>query len=451
MATAPSWQDDWAEHSLERRSISGSQLSPANPEEYTELFTALAERLLDGEGNDLPARRAHLLRLFSRLMPEAAPESRHVLVQRLAAMNDMPADLALVMARDRPDISAPLLKYAPFSHDELVGLIARTGAEHHAEIARRADLTLDVWLSMARAAARRTRYHAAAGQAPRADKPEPAMASHAAEDRTPPDPAVTDPAQISHPSPVDRLMEEDDLRARLSALREAAAQSGSASLESESADEAAKNPENTTSERPRSMTERAYPDAGHVLPLDDSDELNWRFETDRDGRIIRLSSNAALAFGALAPDLVGQHLAVVLQDFAASPVPDDIGADMKRRTPIRDTRVELQLPDGAPRCWRIRANPRFTFPDGRFEGYIGAALEGDINERPEDAAGAPKTAEELLTRLSMAAERLADAADTPELRDYAVTMRDYVHSLQSMAQEHGRDRLFSMPDRTRSS
>jgi len=156
----------------EREQMSGSQQQSAHPEEQTQLFSALAERLLEGEGSELPARRAHLLRLFSRLMPEASTRSRRDLVARLADMVTPPKDLALVMARDTPDISAPLLKYAPFSHDELVGLIARTGAEHHAEIAKRADLTLDVWLSMARAAARRASRHAVVGDAPDADTAE---------------------------------------------------------------------------------------------------------------------------------------------------------------------------------------------------------------------------------------------------------------------------------------
>jgi len=193
-----------------------------------------------------------------------------------------------------------------------------------------------------------------------------------------------------------------------------------------------------------------HADGEALFPLEDSDSSSWQFETDREGRIVRLSPNATLAFGELASGLAGQHLATVLQDFAASPAPDDVGAAMKRRAPIRDARVGLEPPDAAPRRWQLRANPRFTFPDGRFEGYSGMAMDTDILDRPAGKPEAPHTAEELLDRLSSAAERLAQAADTPELRDYAVTMRDYARSLQTLAQTTGHGRLFPFSNNTSS-
>jgi len=437
--------------------MSGSRQQSAHPEEQTQLFSALAERLLEGEGSELPARRAHLLRLFSRLMPEASTRSRRDLVARLADMVTPPKDLALVMARDTPDISAPLLKYAPFSHDELVGLIARTGAEHHAEIAKRADLTLDVWLSMARAAARRASRHAVVGDAPDADTAESedaaknapvgasAMPAGAHASRPQPDESPAGAMQTHSPQP-----EKEAPAAWRDSHPEAP--HGTEPLRSTEPPTGAKSRQapDPSAVRAEMTVHSRHADGEALFPLEDSDSSSWQFETDREGRIVRLSPNATLAFGELASGLAGQHLATVLQDFAASPAPDDVGAAMKRRAPIRDARVELQPPDAAPRRWRLRANPRFTFPDGRFEGYSGMAMDTDILDRPAGKPEAPHTAEELLDRLSSAAERLAQAADTPELRDYAVTMRDYARSLQTLAQTTGHGRLFPFSNNTSS-
>ena len=126
-------------------------------EERTALFVALAERLIHGEARDEPERRAHLLRLLISLMAESKEKARAEVIARVAEMPSPPKDVALALARDKASLAAPLLRKAPFSQNELIELVMRTGPEHHIEIAKRPDLTLDIWLALARAAARRAR------------------------------------------------------------------------------------------------------------------------------------------------------------------------------------------------------------------------------------------------------------------------------------------------------
>ena len=144
---------------------------------------------------------------------------------------------------------------------------------------------------------------------------------------------------------------------------------------------------------------------------------------------MRLSPNARLAFGDAAPGLAGEPFAQVLQLHSAVPSRDEIGEAMARWAPLHDVIVETMVGDGPARRWRIRAQPRFSFPDGRFEGYVGTAIDPDaeLTRRapPRDPAA-------LLDRLAAAAERLAEAAPTPELRDYAQAMMECVDALKAM-------------------
>ncbi|RMD88003.1 MAG: hypothetical protein D6807_06740, partial [Alphaproteobacteria bacterium] len=167
-----------------------------------------------------------------------------------------------------------------------------------------------------------------------------------------------------------------------------------------------------------------------IAPLEDPAPHAWRFETDRQGRIVRLSPNARLAFGDIAPSLVGEPFAQVLQLHSAVPAGDEIGEAMARWAPLHDLVVETMVGDNPSRRWRIRAQPRFSFPDGRFEGYVGTATDEDARRTP--AGAQPQDAEALLDRLERAADRLAKAASTPELRDYALAMQECVAALRAL-------------------
>lgn len=345
-------------------------------DERSALFSALAERLLGGEAEDDPTRRAHLIRLLASLMPEAREAIRVELARRLADLPAPPRDLALALGRDRADIAAPILRQVPFSPNELIELVTRTGPEHHIEIARRSDLELDIWLALARAAARRARTPAPTKAAP---LPEPAAA----------------PIPEPEPEPEPKPKPEPEI------------------------DRGPPPPEPPAPERRPSMPAQ----------LDDPDDRAWAFETDRAGHIVRLSPNARRAFGNAAPSLVGEPFVHILQIHTAVPAPDEVGEAMARHAPVRDAIVETISADAPSRRWKLRASPRFSFPDGRFEGYVGEVRDLDATaSRPKEA----RQAGEVLDRLARAAERLEASATSPELVEYAQAMLDCIEALRTL-------------------
>jgi len=381
-------------------------------EERSALFTSLSDRLLQGEALDDEARRAYLLRLLSSLMPSVDSATRQALIERITAMPSPPTDIALYMAMDDPTLAAPLLRHAPFTQQELIELITRTGPEHHIEIAKRADLTLDVWLALARAAARRVRgaTHMVQEATPVPERRNAAPGAHNSAS-APPAPDAGGDTVTSSPAP----REESDGTAEPKA-RNQPAPSGIASSETPAA---------TRRER-----------SAEALLLDDPDAQSWRFETDRDGRLVRLSPNAEQAFGRAATSLMGEDFAGLMQAHAAAPAADELGWAMRRRTALRDIVIETLSPESRLRRWVLRGQPRFSFPDGRFQGYAGTARDSDSQTRSE-ATAAPQDPQALLDRLVQAADRLARHAATPELQEYAQVMRDYAETLKTMPQASG--------------
>lgn len=367
--------------------------------ERNALFTALAERLAHGEASEDEPRRAHLIRLLTGLMPQVSRSARRAAAEAVSQMPDPPMDLAMMLARDEAEAAGPLLRDAPFTQSELIELVMRTGPEHHIEIARRADLTLDVWLALARAATQRAHAtpQADADAVSRGEAARSLDALEAAAERAqprsepPPRPQPAPPRETAPPAapPAPRL------KART---------------------------------RPQQSESQAAASAEEAPgPLADTSEDSWQFETGRDGRLARLSANARAAFGDAALSLRGEPFANVLQIYSAAPAPDAVGEAMSRRAPVRDMVVETLPPGGEPKRWRLRAQPRFSFPEGRFQGYAGMARDLDS---PGARPPRPRTPDELLERLARAAERLAAAATTPELEDYARTVRDCAESLK---------------------
>ncbi len=347
------------------------------------VFAELTDRLL-ARGLE-PDERAHLLALWRRLRDAVDRDARAAVVRRLLELPDPPGDLLLAAAEDDPEIAAPLLKEAPFGADELIALIARTGPAHHIEIAKRADLTLDVWLALARAATARGRREKAEEDA------EP--------DRR--------PVAVSRPA--------------------APPSAGKAS-----ADASPARTQEGGSEDARSSADRPL-GAGPPRPADDGWQLlddpagdAWAFQTDRRGVVTGLSPLAETAFGRPLDALAGRSFVDLVADHAAAPGPDWIGEAMRARRPIRDAVVELAPADGAPaRRWRIRAKPRFSFPDGRFLGYAGTARDLDRVMAP-----AARSIPELLERMADAADRLARSTEDPRLEDYARTLGELARSLK---------------------
>lgn len=122
--------------------------------EKTDVFRQVVEMFISGEVSDSGEARDALLELAAVLIPQTDRAARKEIAERLARMPSPPMDLVLELAHDDVALVAPLLQRAPFSDRELIELIRQTDRDHHMVIARRADLTLDVWLALARAATR---------------------------------------------------------------------------------------------------------------------------------------------------------------------------------------------------------------------------------------------------------------------------------------------------------
>jgi len=391
---------------------SNAQDAPDSPapageiEERTALFSGLGERLLEGESREDSEQRAYLLRLLTSLMPAVEPAARRTLIDRIAAMPSPPTDLALALARDDPRYSAELLRHGPFSERELAELISRTGPEHHIEIAKRADLTLNVWLALARATARRVRGRSDGTHGDRAAASQPKADAAAGPAGT----AGESPQAEAEPPPV-----------------------GPGAPAGGARKQAPDHPRPAPAEPPPEP-ERGEPFADTPL-LDDPDAYSWRFETDRAGRLLRLSPNAEQAFGRAATSLTGEDFAGLMQAHAAAPAADELGWAMRRRTALRDIVVETLSGDGTPRRWLIRGQPRFSFPEGRFQGYVGTARDKDGERRAgQSRTGPAQDPQALLDRLAQAADRLARSADSQELKEYAETMKDTAETLKAMPQ-----------------
>ncbi|RMF15332.1 MAG: hypothetical protein D6757_04725, partial [Alphaproteobacteria bacterium] len=154
----------------------------------------------------------------------------------------------------------------------------------------------------------------------------------------------------------------------------------------------------------------------------------------RDLRLTALSPAAEQAFGKSAAVLAGENFPHLLQLYAAAPGHDPVGPMMRAHRAIRDLIIELSPGDGWPaRRWRIRAQPRFSFPDGRFLGYEGTAR--DVDRLTRSARESSPT--EVLDRMVLAAERLAARVEDPALEDYARSLADLARSLKQAVLDEG--------------
>ncbi|WP_281301318.1 MULTISPECIES: PAS domain-containing protein [unclassified Iodidimonas] len=378
-----------------------------NDQEHTELFIALARRLLHEDREDEPERRGHLLRMLESLMPQAAPTARRKMVQHLTSLPAPPKDLASLLATDEARISTPLLRQVPFSPPELIQLISKTGPDHHIEIARRADLTLDVWLALARVTARHLQQPNKSAASPKSAE---AKAPPSPQSNPNPEPLAPQAAAKPAPKPAPKLGPQPNPEAQHNL-------------------ESAKNLE------PQLNTTPIPARPKHLEPLVDQSDDSWQFETARDGRITRLSPNAVQAFGASMPALYGEFLTYALDLHAAAPTADDIARAMARHVPLQDLVFQTMPKNQPARRWRLRAQPRFSFPEGRFEGYIGTVRDLDRLTSPDAGVrhrSPVDRADDLLDRMARAADRLSQSTTSPELEDYAKTMRDCVKALKAL-------------------
>ena len=394
--------------------------------ENRRVFLELADRLLAG---DLPAaERAHLLRLWRRLRDTVPEEARRAVVTRLLDHPDPPPDLLIAAAEDDPAIAAPLLREAPFRPDELIALIARTEPAHHIEIAKRADLTLDVWLALARAA---TIRRPSSGAEDTASAPAASSSSHPPAQRADPEPPTPS-------APVSLQEKKTGSRPHRPPPQAIRPPSEAGAGEADRSDPLLRPSWNQDQRDPAIVPSPAGPgdSSRDWRLLEDPAADAWAFQTDRTGVILALSPLAENAFGRPLSALAGRRFDDLLAEAAPAPGPAWIAEALRERRVIRDAVVEILPRDGAPaRRWRIRAKPQFSFPDGRFLGYHGTARDLDRITRPRERHAIP----ELLDRMADAADRLARGTDDPQLEDYARTLGELARSLKAAVAEQGAD------------
>lgn len=83
--------------------------------------------------------------LAIHFLPKVSPEVRTFVSERLAICADAPPSVIRMLARDVPEVAAPVIKFSSvLGPVDLLGVIAATGVEHHRLITKRSVLSPDV-------------------------------------------------------------------------------------------------------------------------------------------------------------------------------------------------------------------------------------------------------------------------------------------------------------------
>jgi uncharacterized protein (DUF2336 family) len=79
-------------------------------------------------GTLAPTERQIALELFRLTLYDAEPLVRRVLAEALKRVADLPREIVLGLAQDKPDVAAPFLAASPLLDSEDLGKIARIGS-----------------------------------------------------------------------------------------------------------------------------------------------------------------------------------------------------------------------------------------------------------------------------------------------------------------------------------
>ncbi len=83
--------------------------------------------------------------LATHFLPKVSVDVRAFVAERLAICADAPPAVVGMLARDVPDVAAPIIKHSSvLGPVDLLGIIAATGVEHHRLIAKRSVLSPEV-------------------------------------------------------------------------------------------------------------------------------------------------------------------------------------------------------------------------------------------------------------------------------------------------------------------
>jgi uncharacterized protein (DUF2336 family) len=117
--------------------------SPSRPAEphRERLLEVMAQTCAAAPRAREPAVRDRLGEVFAQVLAGADTDTRRRFAARIAADDWVSPDLALQLAKDRPEVAGPLLASSPaLGEPELRHLLETGSAEHRAAVARRKDL-----------------------------------------------------------------------------------------------------------------------------------------------------------------------------------------------------------------------------------------------------------------------------------------------------------------------
>lgn len=380
-------------------------------QDRTVLFRHLVKLFLDGNAPSREEPRDRLLEIVDALIPHVEIAARRTAADQLLAAQDPPLDLAEQFALDEIQVAEPLLRHMPFTHEQLIDIIGRTRRSHHQAIATRGDLSIRHWIALARAKSDAGEPASpfssadlwrddlgepkAEGGHPVEQREEHPMSVPSAEHPAEPRPTPGEPAPVHAEEPAAEAVPEipQELQDSPPELEpEPEGRSDPAAMPPEPAAEAA---------------------VGKTGALSDAGRGVWCWSSDRDGRVTALSPGASRAFGDKAGAMIGRSLEDVFAALDMAYHRSRLAESVQRRGPLRDVPVRIEEPGGGVRTWVLRAKARFSFPQGRFEGYMGEARP----ERLEDYPSAePENAQVALARLTAAAGRLVSATEQDRFR-----------------------------------
>jgi uncharacterized protein (DUF2336 family) len=145
-------------HDWKAKRVEGARVSRERYEEFWQVLRAAegpawterakaAGKLASSycEGALYTTQRAAAEHVFRLLAADGETIVRRVLAESLKAAPQLPRDIALQLATDRPEVASPMLTHSgALSPDDLIGVIRDYPGEHRAAVARRLSLAAEV-------------------------------------------------------------------------------------------------------------------------------------------------------------------------------------------------------------------------------------------------------------------------------------------------------------------
>lgn len=348
------------------------------------IFCRIIALLMENRVTGGSPERILLIQMVDTLWGDISMSLREALAKRVAAAKAPPEDLTRRFALDRLEVAAQVLERAPFEDQTLVEIIGKTGRGHHLVIAKRKNLSQEVWKTLSASGKSESKREAESEPAGHPEKGGEGLFS----------------LQLGKQKPT---------RVKISEARGKTDVKGLPLVEALVA--AAMEDRKNTAKR-----------AGAIEPKSTPPVREWKWRTDRSGQIAEIDQTSTAAFG-LGPDqLIGQNFFSLIRDIPDTGEP--LIAAAANSHPIRGIPAEIQDGFGNVTKWSIEGRACFEMRTGKFKGYLGSASEivpaGEIvgPAAPAPSAKGRSRTSPMSNRLLNA---LADTADDPA-RALSVTL-----------------------------